>query len=315
MYFRKLLVYTFEELVKMIKVIFDCDNTMGVPEKDVDDGLTLLYLLGRKDIEVLGVTTTYGNSTIDIVYSNTKLMFEELNLNHIPLLKGGPSPNDRISPAAEYLLKTVMKYPKEVVLLATGSLTNLFGAYQLDKNFFNYVKEIVLMGGIHKPLVINNKNLDELNFSCDPEATHQVLKSGAKITVLTGHICLQALFGHEEYTKLMNNPSSKVYQYIKEKTIPWFEFIMKEFAIDGFYNWDIVAAVFITNPELFNENHIFVNSTPNDLRTGMLMENTSYSNLERYILNIPTEIKNIEKFNETIFEAWKNCESCLSPKE
>lgn len=36
----------------MHKVLFDCDNTMGVKNCDVDDGLTLLYLLGRKDIDL-----------------------------------------------------------------------------------------------------------------------------------------------------------------------------------------------------------------------------------------------------------------------
>jgi inosine-uridine nucleoside N-ribohydrolase len=33
-------------------VIFDCDNTMGLPNKDVDDGLTLMYLIGNKNIEL-----------------------------------------------------------------------------------------------------------------------------------------------------------------------------------------------------------------------------------------------------------------------
>ena len=43
------------------RVIFDCDNTMGQPYREVDDGLTLLYLLGRSDVELLGITTTFGN--------------------------------------------------------------------------------------------------------------------------------------------------------------------------------------------------------------------------------------------------------------
>ena len=29
-----------------VPLILDCDNTMGVPGRDVDDGLALLYLLG-----------------------------------------------------------------------------------------------------------------------------------------------------------------------------------------------------------------------------------------------------------------------------
>ena len=41
----------------MKKIIFDCDNTIGIEGCDVDDGLTLLYLLGCKDVEVLELQT------------------------------------------------------------------------------------------------------------------------------------------------------------------------------------------------------------------------------------------------------------------
>lgn len=55
----------------MKKVIFDCDNTLGISNCDVDDGLTLLFLLGRKEFELLGVTLTYGNSSLEKVVGAT----------------------------------------------------------------------------------------------------------------------------------------------------------------------------------------------------------------------------------------------------
>ncbi len=287
----------------MYKILFDCDNTMGVKNCDVDDGLTLIYLLGRKDINILGVTTTFGNSEIDIVYNNTKKMFDELNINNIPLFKGAPSPENRKSEASEYLAKITQEHPGEITLLATGSLTNLLGAYEVDNNFFDNLKAIVLMGGITEPLIINGKNLDELNFSCDPEASFKVLSSDTKVTVLTGHICLQAIFGEAEYKRLMENEYIKTYQYIKDKTIDWFEFIMQEFGIKGFYNWDVVAALYITHPDLFDENIKRVISTPEDLKKGYLKID-SLSN-RSYDVNIPTKIVDIDKFNNIIFDSWK----------
>ena len=55
----------------MRKIIHDCDCTFGINGCDVDDGLALLYLLGDPEAEVLGVTTTYGNNTLEKVYENT----------------------------------------------------------------------------------------------------------------------------------------------------------------------------------------------------------------------------------------------------
>ena len=39
----------------MKKVIYDCDNTMGLDNRDIDDGLALVYLVENKDVELLGV--------------------------------------------------------------------------------------------------------------------------------------------------------------------------------------------------------------------------------------------------------------------
>jgi purine nucleosidase len=85
-------------------------------------------------------------------------MFNELNINHISLLKGAVNTENRNSEAASFLVEIVNKSPNTITILATGSLTNLLGAYNLDNNFFDKVKEIVLMGRIAKLLIINSKN-------------------------------------------------------------------------------------------------------------------------------------------------------------
>lgn len=124
-------------------------------------------------------------------------MLGELGINDIPFLKGAPSLDCRKSQASEFLADTARNYPGEVTILATGSLSNLYGAYLHDNSFYKNLKQIVLMGGITQPLLINGKKLDELNFSCDPEASFSVLSSGTPVTVLTGQICLQGLFGQK----------------------------------------------------------------------------------------------------------------------
>lgn len=287
----------------MKKLIFDCDNTMGVPQKDVDDGLALLYLLGRHDIELIGVTTTFGNSSIDIVHSNTEAMFRELSLSDIPLIKGAGVDQDRKSEASRFLLESARESPGQVSILATGSLTNLYGAYLLDSSFFSYLKEIVIMGGVKEPLIINDREMAELNFSVDAAAAYNVLKYGKNVTVLTGHICLQALFGSETYSKLMESPSNPAFNYIREKTLPWFDFIGPEFGVDGFYNWDVVAAVYLTNPELFKDNTEFISSEIIDLEKGFLKRSDLYNG---YSLNIPTIITDIDRFNSLVLSAWRN---------
>jgi len=207
---------------------------MGLPNKDVDDGLALMYLIGNNNVDLLGVTTTFGNSHIDDVFQATSKLLNDLNKTEIPLKKGAGKDSDRKSEAAAFLVHLVNQYPNQITILATGSLTNLHGAYCLDPNFYHKVKEIVLMGGLTKPLIINGLNLDELNFSVDSEASYNVLHSGAKITTMTGHICLQAEFRKKEYMRLMENKDIASYAYIKEHSYAWYEHFKELFPLKVF---------------------------------------------------------------------------------
>ena len=192
------------------KIIFDCDNTMGVEHRDVDDALAAIYLMGRDDVELLGITTTFGNDSIDVVYQSTQKLLNDIGRASTPLLKGG-SVDNRKSEAAEFLVEKVNKYQGEITILATGALTNLFGALLFDPDFFDKVQQVVVMGGVLEPLMINGHQVNELNFSCDPEATFQVLNSSAQTTIITGHLCLNALFGQSEFQRLESDKNSAIY--------------------------------------------------------------------------------------------------------
>ena len=60
-----------------LRLIMDCDCTMGVPGCDVGDSLALLYVLDCPEAELLGVTCSFGNNTQDTVYRNTKRLLKE----------------------------------------------------------------------------------------------------------------------------------------------------------------------------------------------------------------------------------------------
>ena len=71
----------------MKKIVFDCDNTFGIKNCDVDDGLALMYLLGSREAQLLGITSTYGNSSLDVVQAVNLRMLEELGRRDIPVKK------------------------------------------------------------------------------------------------------------------------------------------------------------------------------------------------------------------------------------
>jgi purine nucleosidase len=267
------------------KIIFDCDNTMGVKGCDVDDGLALLYLLGKPGADILGITTTYGNSDLHTVYANTCTMLEEIGRADIPAFKGCPNSLTYESEAVDFLVDTVSRYPGEISLLATGSLTNLLAAYYRDPLFWEKIAEIVIMGGITEELVLNGKVLAELNFSCDPLAAKYVLEKGKNMTIITGNCCLDAFFPKEEFYERLGKRKEGLANYIYEKCHYWFEDMMEAFQLDGFHNWDVVAAAYLLEPYLFKDCSWSVGTNPENLSKGLL--STQSEDGLTYLINTP----------------------------
>lgn len=289
--------------MKMKKILFDCDNTMGVPDCDVDDGLALLYLLGCPDAEVCGITTTYGNNRVEVVLPRTRQMLKDIHREDIPLKEGGHAPGAYDSEASRFLAETAASRPGEYSVLATGSLTNLYGAYRIDPHFFEHVKEIVLMGGITQPLVFEKKMMNELNFSCDPEASAAVLIHGRNVSVMTGNNCLKALFTKEEYRERLFGSDRSIARYIREETDYYFKYNETDYGIQGFYNWDVTAAASLMHPELFTAHPTELLITAENLKTGFLnpQENGNCT------INLP-EIGGVWSFKENIYNTWMQVE-------
>jgi len=288
----------------MRKIIHDCDCTFGINGCDVDDGLALLYLLGDPEAEVLGVTTTYGNNVLEKVYPNTKKFLADINRSDIPVYKGGSHVGDINNEASFFLAEMAKKYAGELEILVTGSVTNLYGAWKQNPDFFKQVKRIVLMGGITEPLIFAKRQMDELNFSCDPIATYTVLTSETEVAVITGNNCLKVLFTREEYEREFADENKSVVKFIKNETDYWFDNNMDVYGIPGYYNWDVIAAAYMMHPELFQvERREFLLSAE-DLKTGKLT--IINEEMEKNcILEIPV-ISDETKFRRNIYDTWLN---------
>lgn len=282
------------------RVIYDCDNTMGIKNKDVDDGLTLMYLIGNKEVELVGLTSTHGNDKVEVVHENNLRVMNLLDKEYKPIFKGGDLETGRISEAAKFLAITTSRYKGEITILATGSMSNLYGAYLYDENFYKNVKNIVIMGGIIEPLVISGKEVKELNLSCDYEAAYNLLTSGADITILNGHTTLQALFREKELNTLKNS-KKEILRNVYEEIKPWYDLMEERFNIKAFCNWDAAAALYITNKELFNDKFVYVCPKEEELKDGLI---SLSKDKKGFKVNMPDRIKDIDKFNSILIENW-----------
>jgi purine nucleosidase len=334
----------------MIELIYDCDITMGLPGADVDDGLALLYLLGCPEIRLLGVTSTFGNSSIEQVHACLLSILKDLGRDDIPAYRGASRPRTAVRPsqrgdpdsrAARFLAETVHANPGGVRILATGSTTNLLGACSLNPNFFREAKEIVFMGGVVEPLVVNGRGMRELNFSVDPEAALYALYAGhpgartgdgeaagnvCGRTVISANLCLQALLSKQRFTDFLEeigNDTEGYVRFLERKILPWFSWMQEHYGLTGFHAWDATAALYITHPELFASREVLLRSSLDDLQSGLLRiaaeraeaggapaqagggTRTGANASSAGCINLPAKIRSLPEYWRRLFDGWE----------
>ncbi len=139
------------------KVIIDTD--IG---DDVDDAFALALALRSPELQILGVTTTFGDTETRAKIVDRFL--EETGHVEIPVAAGAPtviknpmtqrryaegghSAKASHPPAVDFLLEQIRRYPGEITLIAIGPLINVGAAIDKDAATFRKLKRVVLMGG------------------------------------------------------------------------------------------------------------------------------------------------------------------------
>lgn len=271
---------------------------MGVPGKPIDDGQTLLYLLGRPDIELLGITTSFGNGTIDEVLAATRQLLKSTGRDNIPLFKGAGRRSQPPTEAAHFLAEIAAAHPGEINLLAIGPLGNLRGAAQIDPDFFRHLKQLVIMGGYLHPLELPGwEHVHELNLSSDPEAAYAVLNAPCPITLMNAHICLQAPFGLQELAPI------EAYDPIAFRLQRDFLLACEVDHLEARdFLWDLLPAVYISYPELFDSHRVWVKSSLQELEDGTIVLGQPGEGRQ---INMPTRILDMERFYAILYQAWE----------
>lgn len=181
----------------MKKLIVDVDT-------GVDDAIAIMMALAVPDVEILGITCTHGNTSLENVQKNTLRVLQKCNKLEIPVYRScgepllakkrqasdfhgkdglGDSP-DPDAPGLELIqkrkapqaiIRTVKENPGEVTIVCTGPLTNLAAAAILDHTLPKKIKALYLMGGNTESRG-NTTTCGEFNFVADPEAAYIVLE-------------------------------------------------------------------------------------------------------------------------------------------
>uniref|UniRef100_A0A0D9XGY5 Inosine/uridine-preferring nucleoside hydrolase domain-containing protein n=1 Tax=Leersia perrieri TaxID=77586 RepID=A0A0D9XGY5_9ORYZ len=259
-----------------IKVIIDTDP-------GIDDSVAIMMAFQAPGVQVVGLTTIFGNCTTSYATRNALLLCERAGRPDVPVaegshepLKGGkphvadfvhgsnglgntsfpdPTTNKIEQSAAEFLVDKVSESPGEISLLALGPLTNVALAMKRDPSFASKVKKIVVLGGAFFAAG-NATPSAEANIHSDPEAADIVFTSGADIYVVGLNITTQIYFTDKDMLELSNS-KGKHAQFLCDICKFYRDWHVHSYGVDGTHLKLIISNLLISS-DLGEMFHIMV---------------------------------------------------------
>jgi len=182
------------------KIVIDSD--IG---DDIDDAFALGVALQSPQLDILGMTTAWGDTRLRAQL--LERMLRESGHADIPVAVGiathsetpftqaryagrGQAPSANAPDAVSFLLKQIAAYPGQVTLVALGPLTNIGAAIARDPATFRKLKRVIMMGGsvragYRKSEYVAPRPADkEYNIVSDIPAAQALFRSGVPIVMM-----------------------------------------------------------------------------------------------------------------------------------
>lgn len=229
-----------------MKICIDCDP-------GVDDSLALLFALCRSDIEIVGITTGFGNVTAVQGAENVLRLLKLVGMEgRIPVCAGEEKPlkgecgefpdfihgknglGNVILPetyekpepmdVCDFLYQMACRYQGELVLVTLGRMTNIAKVLKKYPDFSLKVKRVVSMGGtLYAPG--NISPVVEANIGGDPEAADIVVQSPWDLTMVGLDVTLKTILKKSDIEQAVcqcKNPEHKKLLLFLNKAMEWY---------------------------------------------------------------------------------------------
>ena len=204
-------------------VLVDCDT-------GIDDAMALLYLLACDHIEIVGITSVFGNNTAARCAHNTLRVLTLAGRADIPVAVGAEDPlvgevtylathvhgSDGLGDAGlpdhvdadvsslsavELISAAARAYPGRLRILAVGPLTNLAHALRADATLVDRVADVVIMGGA-ADAPGNQTPAAEANIVHDPEGASEVLSAAWATTLVPLDVTMTEIVTEQHVAQL-----------------------------------------------------------------------------------------------------------------
>ena len=248
----------------------------------IDDAMAIFYALASPELEVVGLTTVFGNAHVDTCTANAIRILDIAGRPDIPVAHGAarplaqpfrgpaahvhgengladielaaPSRAPHALDAAHFIIETVMASPGEITLVPVGPLTNIALAMLLRPDLPQYLAGMVIMGGAAF-VPGNSSPAAEANIVNDPEAADLVFGADCPIVMCGLDVTERTVMTSEQIDSLgaIDNDRARMAAAI----LPFYrDFHVSRGGPDGIHVHDSTCISYLLAPQPVSYTHL-----------------------------------------------------------
>ncbi|MFA6450645.1 MAG: nucleoside hydrolase [bacterium] len=259
----------------MERLIIDTDPAVGVPLRDIDDGLAIAIALCSPELDVIGITVTHGNVDQKRAYQSARRIIKAMGREDVPVIAGAKSRKDsanrRPTDASQFIANKQAVDPGDLSILALGPLSNLAAAERQAPGTLRAAKRIVAMGGaVDRPGNIPPLMIAEFNFWKDPHAAALVLREANDLTLIPFDLTSKVIFGWKELYRLRDSVF-EFPRWLYRNTRAWHALNCLLMWRGGFCPHDPLAAAFLIHPEWYETETVALSVVESGVNAGQVV--------------------------------------------
>ena len=254
-----------------IRVWIDTDAACGQGRRtDPDDCLAMLLLAQEDGIEIVGVSTVFGNASLRDTDQTTRALMAamEQDEHHAALVyRGSSEPLAEETPVgtaslrdAHAMLRSALE-EGPLTLVALGPLTNIAIALEGRPRLQGNVTRLIAVMGRRKGHVFHPVEgatahsflghgpvFRDFNFTKDEEAAVAVVAMGLPMTLVPYEAARDIKVGPADLDRMVERGGAAA--WVAQRTRQWLAYWREDIGREGFYPFDLIAAAYVAQPSL-----------------------------------------------------------------
>ena len=241
-------------------LIIDTDPALGIwregRPRDVDDGLAIVEAINATQLDLRGVTVTFGNAELADGLRVAQDLVRLKNAS-VPVLAGaaGPMPTAGAcssNAAVDFMIDCLERSPMRIA--AIGPLTNIGLLLTLRPDLAARIQEVVIVAGRTAGTRFYLGDVGpvrDFNFENDVHAAQVLLEAQVPVVMAGFELSSQVTITEADLVSIRNKGSASG-DYLHRNSLDWLQHWTRTFPADnGFHPWDSAAIAWFLRPELY----------------------------------------------------------------